>query len=61
MKQKDAVVEILEEFAANPQNDVYKVAAEVRRTIERENEYRRLGALQAHQEYELTKRPWWAR
>ena len=37
------------------------LVAEVKKQVKRELEYDRLGALQAHQEYELTKRKWYER
>lgn len=62
IKKQDKIVELLEEYACNPDDyDIYKFADEIRKQVHKEDEYRRLGAEQAHQEYELTKRPWWAR
>ncbi len=37
------------------------LVAEVKKQVKKELEYERLGAEQAHQEYEMTKRAWWAR
>ena len=53
-EKADPIAEVLEDYGCNIA-DIPKVVAAIREVIDREEEYKRRGALQAHQEYELAK------